>query len=192
MGRKKIIDDKTLLAHARTVFLQKGAFGTTKEIAQLAGVSEAVVFQRYPTKAALFLAAMAPPDVDAEAIIATEIADVQAALVETGRRLLGHFRQIIPAAMHLMTHPSVKMSDVTDHFGAGRVDKIAGLLADFLAKKHAEGAVHVENPLAAASMLVASIHTLALYEMMEFHGGDDLEHAVPMFVKALWSGLAPR
>ncbi len=191
MGRKKLIDDEALLAHARAVFLERGAFGATKDIAQRAGVSEAVIFQRFPTKAALFLAAMMPADVEAEAVIATEIEDARAALVETGHRLLGHFRKIIPTAMHLMTHPAIKMSEVAEHFGSNRVEKIATLLADYLAKMTADGQLAVQNPLAAANLLIAAIHSLAVYEMMEFHHGEALDHAVPLFVDALWSGLGP-
>jgi AcrR family transcriptional regulator len=192
MGRKKIIDDETLLGHARAVFLERGAFGTTKDIAQRAGISEALIFQRFPTKAALFFAAMMPPDIEAEAIIATEVEDTRAALVETGHRLLDHFRKIIPAAMHLMTHPAIKMSEIADQFGTRRMAKIGGLLADFLRQKHNQGLLRVDDPPAAANLLIAAIHSLVLFEMMEFHKGHSLDDAVPLFVNALWSGMAPR
>ncbi|MDP1739275.1 MAG: helix-turn-helix domain-containing protein [Caulobacter sp.] len=191
VGRRKSVDDETLLAHARAVFLERGAFGTTKDIARRAGVSEAVIFQRFPTKAELFLAAMMPRDVDADSIIASEITDTQAALVETGRRLLDHFRQVIPMATHLMLHPDIKMSEVVEHFGAGRVDRIADLLTRFMIRRNAEGLLRVDDPQATANLMIAAIHSLAVYEMMELHKGDDLGHAVPLFVKALWSGMAP-
>ena len=71
MGRPKIIDDDALLAHARVVFLERGAYGSTKDIAKRAGISESAIFQRFPTKAELFLAAMLPPQVDVSAIVAS-------------------------------------------------------------------------------------------------------------------------
>ncbi|WP_448205688.1 TetR/AcrR family transcriptional regulator [Azospirillum sp. sgz302134] len=191
MGRKRVIDDTALLAHARAVFLERGAFGTTKDIAQRAGVSEAVIFQRFPTKAALFLAAMLPPDVDADAIVASKIADTRAALVETGRRLLAHYRTIIPTAVHLMTNPAISMAEVATHFGEDPNSRIVSALAGFLKERTEQGLLRVENPMASASLLIAAIHSLALFEMMEFHQGDDLTHAVPLFVDALWSGLVP-
>src|SRR5512138_22392 len=101
MGRHKVVADDQLLRHAREVFLKNGAFGSTKEIARRAGVSEATLFQRYPTKAALFLAAMVPPEVDVAGIVRapTKRADPEGALTEIGRRMLVYFRSLIPTVM---------------------------------------------------------------------------------------------
>ena len=56
MPRPRLIDDATLLAAAREVFVEKGVGATTREVARYAGVSEGVIFQRYATKADLFFA----------------------------------------------------------------------------------------------------------------------------------------
>ena len=101
MGRKKVIDDETLLEHARAVFLERGAFGSTRDIAERAGISEAAIFKRYPTKVGLFLAALMPQQEDVSSVIASEVDDTREALVQTGYRLLKHFRKIIPTVMHL-------------------------------------------------------------------------------------------
>ena len=101
MGRKKIIDEHTLLEAARGVFLEQGSTAATKEIARRAGISEAAIFARYPTKTALFVAALLSADIDADNLIATEIENPRDALIETGRRLLRHspssFIRRIPA-----------------------------------------------------------------------------------------------
>ena len=64
LPRPRHIDDATLLAAAREVFVEKGAAATTREVARRAGVSEGVLFQRYRTKADLFFAALEPPEAD--------------------------------------------------------------------------------------------------------------------------------
>jgi len=194
MGRHKIIGDEQLLGHAKEVFLKGGAFGSTKEIARRAGISEATLFQRYPTKAALFLAAMVPPDVDVVGIVHAPTArkDPQGALTEIGTRMLAYFRNLIPTVMHLMTHPSIRMADVTAHFQGMPEDALAAALAAYLRDAEARGKVKVRDPMAAAALLVSAIHSLALFEMMEMHGGQDMEHAVESFVKALWNGLDPK
>lgn len=194
MGRRKTIEDEQVLEHAREVFLKSGAFGSTKEIARRAGISEATLFQRYPTKAALFLAALVPPEVDVEAIVhaPTKRKDPQRVLTEIGRRMLAYFRSLIPTVMHLMTHPSIRMADVSAHFQGMPEHALAGALATYLRDVEARGEVKVNNPMAAASLLVSAIHSLAVFELMEMHGGQDLEHAVELFVKALWSGLDPK
>ncbi len=194
MGRRKIIGDEQLLRHAREVFLENGAFGSTKEISRRAGISEATLFQRYPTKAALFLAAMVPPEVDVDGIVhaPTRRTDPRGALTEIGRRMLAYFRSLIPTVMHLMTHPSISMADVTAHFQRMPGHALAEALATSLRDAEARGEVKVDDPMAAAGLLVSAIHSLALFELMEMHRGQELEHAVEPFVKALWSGLDPK
>src|SRR5512143_2040189 len=131
MGRHKVVADEQLLRHAREVFLRGGAFGSTKEIARRAGVSEATLFKRYPTKAALFLAAMLPEEVDIEAVIHsfTKETDARLVLKEIGLRILAYFRTLIPVVMHLMTHPSISMADVTAHFKSMPPQALAEALA---------------------------------------------------------------
>ncbi len=193
MGRRRIVADEQLLQHARAVFLKGGAFGSTKEIARRAGISEATLFQRYPTKAALFLAAMVPPEADVEGIVLAPTArtDPEGALTEIGRRILAYFRSLIPTLLHLMTHPSIRLADVTAHFRKMPEDALAGALAAYLRDAEARGKVKVRDPMAAAGLLVSAIHSLALFEMMETGGGRDMEHAVEPFVNALWGGLDP-
>ena len=53
------ITDEHLLGAARAVFLEAGAGATTAAVAARAGVSEALIFKRFRTKARLFERAMA-------------------------------------------------------------------------------------------------------------------------------------
>lgn len=191
MGRKKIIEDEFLLEIAKGVFMEMGALGSTKEIARRAGISEAAIFKRFPTKAKLFLAAMVPPEVDTETLIDRTIDDAREQLTDFCNRLLKHFRKIIPTTMHLMTHPAISMADVSEHFGGGQDTDISKLLSDRLAELATEGKVRVSNPQASAHLLTAAVHSLVLYEMLEFHGGQNMDHAIPHFIDALWSGLDP-
>lgn len=191
MGRKKIIDEATLLEAARSVFLEQGNAGTTKEVARRAGISEAAIFKRYPTKTALFVAALMSTDIDTGGLVATEIDNPRDALVETGRRLLRHFRTVIPMGLRLMENSAVTMDDLGNHFGNARVGAVADRLADFLRQKDAEGVLSVQNPLAAAHLLIAAIHSVPLYELMKFHGGANLDHVIEVFVDALCAGLPP-
>src|SRR6266542_638643 len=67
MGRNKTIEDDELLRVARDVFRETGHTATTRDIAQAAGISQAVLYQRFGSKEDLFLQAMTPelPDVAA-------------------------------------------------------------------------------------------------------------------------------
>lgn len=194
VGRKKTIDDEELLAHARRVFLEKGALGSTKEISKSAGISEAVLFQRFPTKAALFLAAMVPPQVDAEAVIQSgaSLPDPQDALCAICESLLVYFRSMMPVVLHLLTHPTVTMDDVVSHFDKSASAALPGALSDYLKSLHATGKVYVKDPDSAAALLISSIHSIAIFEMLGAHGGHFPEAGVRALVGALWHGLQPR
>ncbi|MBI4698210.1 MAG: TetR/AcrR family transcriptional regulator [Nitrospirae bacterium] len=193
MGRPKIINNEQLLQHAREEFLKKGAFGSTKEIARKAGVSEATLYQRYPTKTALFLAAMVPQQVNIDAIIHsfTKETDPRRVLTEIGLRILGYFRTLIPVVMHLITNPSISMADVTAHFKTMPEQELAESLAAHMKEANSRGTIKADNPIASASLFVSALHSLAVFELMEIHGGKSMDHAVEGFVEALWSGIAP-
>ena len=193
MGRNKTISDDQLLRHARAVFLEGGAFGSTKEIARRTGISEATLFQRYPTKAALFLAAMIPPKVDVDRIVnaPTVRKTLPDALSEIGIRMLAYFRTLIPTVMHLITHPAISMADVRGHFETVPEEVLVKALALYLRAATESGHANVPNPLGAAGLLVSAVHSLAIFELMEMHGMQNQEHAVHHFVQALWSGMAP-
>ena len=111
MGRPKRIEDEELLKIARAVFVLDGAHGSTREIAQRAGISEAALFKRYPTKVALFLAAMMPPNVDVDALIAVAeaISDPRQSLIVLCERMLDYFREAIPIILQLTQNPLIDL-----------------------------------------------------------------------------------
>jgi len=136
---------------------------------------------------------MVPAQVDIDLVIHsfTKETDPRQVLTEIGHRILVYFRTLIPVIMHLMTHPSISMSDVTAHFKSMPPQALAEALAAHMKEANSRGTVKVENPMATASLFVSAIHSLAVYELMELHGGKDMGHAIGPFVEALWSGMAP-
>src|SRR5215468_3810223 len=72
MGRQKTITDDEVLRIARTIFREQGHTATTREIAQAAGISEAVLYQRFGSKDELFFAAMRPQGPDIEPLLGPE------------------------------------------------------------------------------------------------------------------------
>ena len=194
MGSHKIVNEEEVLEHARAVFLEKGALGSTKEIARRAGVSEAVLFQRFPTKAALFLAAMVPPQIDAEAVVAAgaSMSDPRKGLCAISEAMLEYFRSMMPVVLHLLTHPAVTMADVMSHFEKSASMRLLPRLAAHLRGLNETGKAMVKNPDSAAALLVSAIHSVALFELLGAHGGQFPKAGVKALVDALWNGLAPR
>src|SRR5215813_13882337 len=102
MGRKKTISDVEVLEIARHIFRQHGHTATTRQIAEAAGISEAILYQRFGSKDELFFAAMHPRGPDLEELLGPNdpredaATYLHAAVVRLGK----HFADTIPLAMH--------------------------------------------------------------------------------------------
>ena len=191
MGRPQTITNEEMLAAARAVFLRHGVFGSTREIAKRAGVSEAALFKRFSTKAQLFLAAMAPPAPGIDEIIA------EARSAKSGREglhlladaVLDYFRVAIPMILPLVSHPSFTASDVQKSFATNPAAQLMGAVAEHLRQEGGRGRLGVPDPKGAAAMLVGALHSIALFEVMGFHGGKVPKANVRSAVDALCQGL---
>ncbi len=108
MGRHKTISDEALLEIAKRIFRDKGHTATTREIADAAGISEAVLYQRFASKDDLFFAAMHATGPDIEPLLGPidPPDDARAYLKATICRLGDYFAEVIPLALHVMMHPS--------------------------------------------------------------------------------------
>lgn len=193
MGRPRIIETDEILRIAREVFLEEGAFGSTKEIAARAGISEAALFKRFPTKAALFLAAMAPPPPDIDAIVSRvhAEADPRRGLQVLTRLVLAHYRMAIPRMLHLITHPGIGLDALGRSLGPKQAVALDAAIAAHLREEHRKGRIHAPNAQAAAGLIVATLHSVVLFELMGVHGGAIPQSAVDAMIEAMWQGLAP-
>src|SRR5215207_9623333 len=102
MGRHKTISDDDVLAVARTVFRGRGHSATTREVAEAAGISEAILYQRFGSKDDLFFAAMRPIGPDVAELLGPEgpPADAREYLRAAVTRIGRHFAEVIPLALH--------------------------------------------------------------------------------------------
>src|SRR5262249_60098630 len=105
---QKTITDDEVLHIARNIFRAEGHTATTREIAQAAGISEAVLYQRFGSKDELFFAAMRPRGPDLEQLLGPEDPpeDALTYLRTVVVRLGKHFAEVIPLALRVMMHPS--------------------------------------------------------------------------------------
>ena len=193
MGRPKTIEDDALLKIAREVFLESGAYGSTKDIAARAGISEAALFKRFPTKAVLFLKAMAPPPADTDYIFKQVRAekDPKKALRVLARQMLAYYRTAIPRVVHLITHPAIGLDALPAHLGGAGV-MLDAAVAEYLREENARGRIKAPDPRAAAGLLVATLHSVVMFELMGVHGGAIPPEAIDAMLDALWGGLKPQ
>ena len=98
MPRNKTITDEEILAVARSLFLKEGAKASTRTLAKLVGISEAVIFQRFSTKEDLFFTAMVPPAAQLDAIFSIHPGEKQviANLESVSLQIVVYFREVMP------------------------------------------------------------------------------------------------
>src|SRR6516164_6210029 len=108
MGRHKTISDDDVLDVARQLFRERGHTATTREVAEAAGISEAVLYQRFGSKDDLFFAAMHPRGPDIEELLGPKDPpeDAHAYLRAVVVRIGQYFAEVLPLVVRVMTHPS--------------------------------------------------------------------------------------
>jgi len=194
MARRRSISDQDLLSAARAEFAVRGAEASTRAIAKRAGVSEAVLFQRFKTKAGLFFAALAPrpPDVARIFAAAGREPKPERVLVAAAAGILDYFRSLFEVTLPLMSHPDFQPGALAVGNGHTPDQILHAALARHLRYPGAAKRMSAADADAAAMLIVAALHSLALYERIGLHRPSDAGAAIRQMIAVLWRGLAPR
>jgi AcrR family transcriptional regulator len=190
MGRQKTITDDAVLRIARDIFRAQGHSATTRAIAKAAGISEAVLYQRFGSKDQLFFAAMHPLPPDVERLLgpAEPTQDAHAYLCAVVVRLAKHFAEVIPVVLRMLMHPSFDPASLR-HAQPGGPALVHDGLAKRLEALARRGALALPRPAATARLLISIAHDWALRHA---HGdaGARIGELRPM-VDVVWHGLQP-
>ena len=135
------------------LFSRKGFGGTTtKEIAQAAGVSEAMVFRHYSTKQELYTAildhkacsgdAMNPEELVAEAL---QEKDDQAVFQRLALGALKH-HEADPEFQRLLLHSALEGHELAQMFFEKFVQRVYALLGNYIAGRQRDGAMIEMDP----------------------------------------------
>ena len=190
MPRNKTITDAEILAVARSLFLTEGAKASTRTLANMAGISETVIFQRFGTKQDLFFAAMVPPEAQIDRIFSIQPGqeDVSTNLQSLSLQIVGYFREVMPVFLALISHPSFNLQTFLEHHTMPGM-QLAHKLTEYLDAEAKLG--RCQNNEAAAAILLSHLHNLALSENIGLHGSSDTDRAITKAIESLWKGLAP-
>ncbi len=189
MGRGKSIRDEQILEAARTVFIESGSAASTAEIARVADISEGLIFRRFSTKTDLFFAAMSIPGFDTGELFKPLGMNetIELRLEQIALALIDYFREILPILLTLVTHPSFDYEKFTESPLSRVHDELSGFLKELAELGH----VSSENYPASGQTLVATMHSLALFEAIGVHGGAVEDATVHDIVRTIWLGLKP-
>ena len=192
MGRPPLVSREEIIAAARDVFLREGLTASIRDVAAVAGISEAAIFKRFSTKAALIVAAMAPPKPDIDALLAPlQKPDLRAALTETMENVVSYFRELLPLTLPVAMQPDVGLAAYVDELGNNPANTLNAALAAQLAAAVNAGRLRRLQPFAIAGLIVATAHSLALFEIMGIHGGRSPPEVIANMTDVIWFGVEP-
>lgn len=193
MGRHKTISDDRVLEIARELFAARGHGVTTREIAQAAGISEAVLYQRFGSKDDLFFTALRPRGPDLEELLgpADPPGDAPDYLHDVVVRLARHFEQVIPLAVRMITHPSFDSGALARARPTGAAVLRQGLTVrlESLARRKRLAA---GSEAAAARLMVSLAHDWALGGVLSPATPSPPDTRLIELVNLVWHGIRPR
>lgn len=191
MGRSKQVTDEAVLEAAKAVFVEHGFGASTREVARRAGISEAVLYQRFKTKVGLFFAAMVPPPIELAAPTGAGQQNVADDIYDLAASIMRYFRDAMPVLLQVVTHPSFNLADLADRESRLPVNGLADAIAARLERLRAQGSITSEGARiqAATLTLLSTLHSLALFERMGVHGGSFPDAAVRNIVRLIVDGL---
>jgi AcrR family transcriptional regulator len=150
------------------LFLERGHQVSTAAIAEAAGVSEGTIFKRFPTKEALFRAAMDLPSLDVcrEARVMPGEGAVRDNLAAVARVLLGYFRVVIPRMMMLWSHHAFCPANTFSQTESPPPVRAVASIAEYLGAEMKLGRVRPCEPEVVARMMVATLHHFVFFEAL--------------------------
>lgn len=167
MARPQSITDEEILAAARVIFLNKGISGTVEEVAERCRVGVATIFRRFPTKQALFIAAMdAVNESEWNRFMASRAGgagkDARAGLLELAKTMLEAARKMVPLMMMRMSNPGVGW----DERRARRVMAVIDQLTEFFETEIAARRVVDVDPRVLSRIWLGAIRHIVMFEMI--------------------------
>lgn len=197
MPRPRTITNEDILDAARGLFLERGPSVSTAEIARKANISEGTIFKRFPTKDALFMAAMGlEPRPDHAAFLqdVQECGSIKENLATIARRMLTFFQELIPRVIALHAHPKLAAHQHGILKGPNSPHCQAHLaFTEYLRAEMDVGRLGRGDPELIARVLSASLWNFVFFETIKSQVYSPMEgdEYVDKLVDLLWAGIAP-
>ena len=194
MGRPKTIENSALLGVARKIFRERGHTATTRDVAQAAGISEAIIYQRFKTKDELFYAALAPSTTSLSALLDIDMSahSPKSYLAVFCARTKDHFRSAMPSILSLAAHPTYGKEMMGEIHRHNRIGEISPLLVLRLKGWQEGGLIRPVNFRAFGSLVMHALHSMAMVEVLSGEAQIPTKPAeLHELIDVLWDHLKP-
>jgi AcrR family transcriptional regulator len=197
MARPRSITEGQILNAARGVFLEKGPKATTAEIAARAKVSEGSIFKRFPTKAALFQAAMGSgleAPMWMQALPQAQDMGLEEGLLFVGHAALEFFIEMVPRMSMVMASLPKEHQQLPTFSCDGLPVRGIKLLTALIEEWQRQGKAREGDASVAARIMIGSLFHFAFSEMSGINRWLPMsrEDFVSGLVKTLTQGLERR
>lgn len=201
MARPPKITNEEILAAARQVFLEQGEGGSTLEIAEKAGISEASIFKRFITKQALFLAAIGISETPQYVKLLssqTPTAAIRLELTEICTQMLGFYQEMMPRVFMMMSQTKSSLPPMVPP-----PLRDSQLIAGYLDRAIAQGHLKPCDSMTIAHAIVGSIQSYSMTRMVSNKIPFPIPFVLPKLkliepttfihnlIETLWVGIAP-
>lgn len=196
MARPRTVSDDAILTTARSVFLELGPSASTSVIAERVGLSQAGLFKRFPTKADLMVAALAPPAIPPFALLLGDGPDparpVQEQLREIARGIASFFREMVPCLM-VLSASGIPPQQLLTRFDVPPPLRAKLAMIEWFEQAMAEGRLRrgAADPLVSALMGALHMRSFLCHISDKPMTADELDAYADSVVDSLWNGLAP-
>lgn len=193
MGRTKTISDDDVLRHAREIFRAGGHAASTRDVARAAGISQAVLYQRFGSKEDLFARAMTPDPPDLVELLGPyPPRGARADLKRIAERLTDYLASLVPTLLHVLAHPGFGHEQLIRWHTQLPFHHLLEGLTERFRQLREDGLIGRADPASAAKAFLASVHAAAVVQAFAYPNGHQAP-ARPMdgVLAVLWHGLAP-
>ena len=196
-----------ILVVAVRLFSQRGFVGTTtKEIAQAAGVSEAMVFRHFATKQELYSAildhkacsgdSMNPEQMVAEAL---KQKDDRAVFERLAQGALDH-HEVDPEFQRLLLHSALEGHELAEMFFEKFIRRVYQLLGDYITERQRDGAMIKMDPFIIVRAFIGMIihHSLnnnlwdPKQRLLKISNRDAAKHFTTILLNGISTNTAPK
>ncbi len=183
----------SIIAAAAALFASKGFKGTTtREIARVAGISEALLFKHFPTKRALYGAILAEKASLSELLAAVDDAarkrdDERVFTMIASHRIR---KASDPTMLRLLLFSALEGHELSDMFFRNQHRVFYDYLAGYIDRRMKDGAFRQVDPLLAARAFVGLVvHHRLLHEIFKVPIKLQPEDSVASYVTLFLNGI---